>query len=215
MIRDVYSNELFTVLIVFCLLIIASAKLLSYKRFIDFIYVFANSKYLKIYSREQKFFDKFDALLFLNSVISLAIFFIIAYQFFFDELEVSVNLLFKITVGIAAFLLIKVLIERLIGSLFEIDNLIDQYLFQKITYKNYLGLILLPINVLLIYYLGSSAVLLYIVFSLLILIVIRGLVSSLKSHQSLIRVNLFYFILYLCALEIAPYIILYKVFVSK
>lgn len=215
MIRDVSSNELFTVLAVFCLFLIAAAKLVSYKRFSDFLFVFTNSKYLKIYSREQKFFDKFDALLFVNSVISLAIFFVITYQFIDNNIEVSVNLMFKLIVGISAFLLIKVLFERLIGSLFEIDNLIDQYLFQKITYKNYLGIILLPLNVILIYFLGTSKLILYGMFVLLILVVVRGLVSSLKSHQNLLKNNLFYFILYLCALEIAPYIILYKVFVSN
>lgn len=215
MIRDVYSNELFTILLVACLLIVAAAKLVSSKRFSDFIYVFANSKYLKIYARDQKFFDKFDALLFTNAVISLTVFTVVTFQFFDDTIEVSVNAMFKLAVGIAAFLLIKVLLERLIGSLFEIDGLIDQYLFQKITYKNFLGLILLPANALIIYFFGASSLLFYIMFALLILVIIRGLISSLKTHQNLIKNNLFYFILYLCALEIAPYILLYKVFVSK
>ena len=50
---------------------------------------------------------------------------------------------------------------------------------------------------------------------LLFFIVLTGLFTSFKAHQSLIKYNFFYFILYLCALEIAPYIILYKVIISK
>ena len=213
MIRETPSNELFTILLVACLLIVAIAKLASSKRFNDFIYVFTNSKYLNIYARDQKFFDKFDALLFVNLIISASIFVIQALQFFNGIDYTSINLLFKITVGIGSFILIKVLIERLIGSLFEIDNLIDTYLFQKITYKNYLGLILLPINAFLIYSFKPSALLFYIMLGLLFFVNITGLVTSFKRHQSLIKTNFFYFILYLCALEIAPYIILYKVFI--
>jgi hypothetical protein len=215
MIRAVSSNELFTILIIASLLIVAMAKLVSPKRFSDFVFVFGRSKYLKIYAREQKFFDRFDALLFANLVVSSAIFIFILYQYITDTSTISINLMFKLAFGVGAYLLIKVLIERLIGSLFEIDKLIDEYLFQKITYKNYLGLILLPINAVLIFNLTPSLNLFYVIGGALLLVNIIGLITSFKTHQSLIKNNLFYFILYLCALEIAPYIILYKVFVSN
>ena len=74
MIRDAASNELFTILLVLGLIIIATAKLLAPKRFNDFVFVVGNYKYLKIYSREQKFFDKFDALLFVNLILSTSVF---------------------------------------------------------------------------------------------------------------------------------------------
>lgn len=214
MIRDIPSNELFTILLVVCLVIVAIAKLATPKRFEDFLFVLGNSKYLKIYSREQKFFDKFDALLFGNLIICLTIFCFIVYQKTSGYREADINMLFKLLIGIGAFILIKVLIERLIGSLFEIDKLIDQYLFQKISYKNYLGLILLPINAILLFSIQDSLNLVYVFITILLTVNIIGLITSFKTHQSLIKNNFFYFILYLCALEIAPYTILYKVFIS-
>lgn len=215
MIREVSSYELFTILIVISLVFIAMAKLKAPKRFEDFLYVLGNSKYLKIYSKEQKFFDMFDALLFINLILSASIFCCIAYQNFTGLNDITTNFMFKLSFGIGAFILIKVLFERLIGSLFEIDKLIDEYLFQKISYKNYLGLLLLPLNALLLFSFKSSLNLVYIIIILLLIINIIGLITSFKTHQSLIKYNLFYFILYLCALEIAPYIILYKVFITK
>lgn len=214
MLRDVSSNELFTILMVICLVFIALAKLISPKRFDDFLLVLGNSKYLKIYIKEQKFFDKFDALLFINLIISASIFGFLIYRFSSDGVieEPSINLMFKFVVGIGVFILIKVLLERLIGSVFEIDKMIDDYLFQKITYNNYLGILLLPINAILIYSLTPSLKIIYAIIILLLIVVILGTITSFKAHQSLLKQNLFYFILYLCALEIAPYIILYKVF---
>ncbi|MFI1772978.1 DUF4271 domain-containing protein [Thalassobellus citreus] len=212
MIRDVSSNELFTVLILFGIAIIAVAKLVAPKRFQNFLYIIGNFKYLKIYSREQKFFDNFDALLFINLIISGSIFSFILYQHATGIKNVDVNFIFKLTVGIGSFFLIKVLIERLIGSLFEIDKIMHRYLFQKISYKNYLGLLLLPLNALLVFSFKNSLILTYIIIILLLLVNLIGLITSFKTHQSLIKSNFFYFILYLCALEIAPYIILFKVF---
>lgn len=115
-------------------------------------------------------------------------------------------------VGIGGIILIKVLIERLIGSLFEIDGLIDAYIFQKMNYKNYIGLFLIPINILLIYAFQPSKTVIFLVIGLLLLINFIGFLTSFKMHQKLILANFFYFILYLCALEFAPYIILYKLF---
>jgi hypothetical protein len=215
MLRNIVSNELFTVLLVISLIIVAIAKLASPKRFDDFILVIGNDKYLKIYSREQKFFDNFDALLFSNLILSVSVFCFIILRFIEETRKIPINNMFKLAVGIAIFVLIKVLLERLIGSLFEIDKLTDLYLFQKITYKNYLGILLLPINALLLFTFQPTLNIIYGIIILLLSINVIGLISSLKSHQSLIKNNLFYFILYLCALEIAPYIILYKVFISK
>ena len=215
MIRDAASNELFTILLVLGLVIIAAAKLLAPKRFSDFVFIVGDFKYLKIYSRDQKFFDKFDALLFVNLILSVSVFCFIIYQFLTEAKMLSVNFMFKLTFGIGLFSLIKVLTERLIGSLFEIDKLVDAYLFQKISYRNYLGFLLLPINALLIFNIKPSMPVFHIVIGLLLIVNIIGLATSFKTHQSIIKHNFFYFILYLCALEIAPYIILYKVFITK
>ena len=214
MLRNVPSYELFTILIVVGILLIAIAKAISPKRFNDFVYVLGNSKYLKIYAREQKFFDKFDALLFVNLILSSAIFgflWLHSESIFFVP---SIDELFKLIFGIGAFILIKVLLERLVGSLFEIDQLIDQYLFQKISYKNFLGILLLPINLFLIFSFKPSLIVFYVIVSILIIINIVGLITTVKTNQSIIKQNFFYFILYLCALEIAPYVLLYKVFIS-
>ncbi|WP_142784206.1 DUF4271 domain-containing protein [Changchengzhania lutea] len=214
MLRDIVSHDLFTVILIAGLSIVTLAKMVAPKRFDEFVYVISNFKYLKIYAREQKFFDKFDALLFINLTLNLSVFCFIIIQFTEGMNDLPMNFMFKFTFGVGVFMLIKVLIERLIGSAFEIDTIIDQYLFQKISYRNFLGLVLLPINALFLYSLNVSLNLIYFFLIILLIINLIGLLTSFKTHQSLIKANFFYFILYLCALEIAPYIILYKVFIT-
>jgi len=215
MLRETISNEWFTILIVFSLCVLAFAKYTFSNRFNDYLWVLGNSKYLKIYAREQKFIDQFDSLLFVNLVISLSIFSFIGYNEVFAPLEFNITLFIKLFVGIGALILIKILLERLIGSLFDIDALIDSYIFQKTNYKNYVGLVLLPINIILIFALNPSATIIYLILGLIVLINLIGFVTSFKTHQKTVLSNLFYFILYLCALEIAPYVILYKVFITN
>jgi len=209
MLRATISNEWFTVFIVFALAFLTLSKFLFSRRFMDFLAVIWNSKYLKIYARDQKFVDGFDTLLFLNLIISVSVFSFLMYSEFVSPASFDLTQFFKLLFGIGALVLIKVLLERLIGSLFEIDALIDSYLFQKTAYKNYSGLILLAANILLIYTLSPSKGIIYAVLGLIVLINLIGFITSFKNHQKTILHNFFYFILYLCALEIGPYLILY------
>ena len=215
MLRETISNEWLTILIVLSLFILALAKYAFSKRFNDFLWVIGNSKYLKIYAREQKFIDKFDGLLFSNLIISLSLFLFLSYNTLVQLISFEILIFLKIILSLGALILIKVLIERLIGSLFEIDAIIDSYIFQKTSYKNYIGIVLLPINILLIFALQPNSSIIYVVLGLLFTINMLGLITSFKTHQKLIINNFFYFILYLCALEIAPYIILYKLFIDS
>ena len=215
MIREIISNEWFVILIVVNLIILAFTKFSFTKRFHDYLWVLWNSKYLKVYAREQKFIDQFDGLLFLNLSISLSIFIFICYGVFVETQAFALNTFFKIWLCVNVLLIIKAFLERLIGQLFEINILLDSYLFQKIAFKNYVGLLLIPLNILLLFAFEPSPFLLYFIFTLASLTLFTGFISSFKAHQKTIINNLFYFILYLCALEIAPYAILYKIFITN
>jgi hypothetical protein len=212
MLREVPTHTFYTILLLICFVAIAIAKRMSHKRFDEFILVISNSRYLKVYGKDQKFLDYFDAALFLNLVISSAIFFALCFKTLTQTIEINNTLISRIIIGISVFFLAKVLLERLIASLFEIDDIIDNYIFQKISYKNYLGLFLLPINALLIFSITPTKTLIYSVLALLFIVNISGLITTCKMYQNEIKNNFFYFILYLCALEIAPYVIIYAVF---
>ncbi|WP_250433260.1 DUF4271 domain-containing protein [Hanstruepera flava] len=209
MLREVISNDLFTIAIIMGLVFVTISKAMYPKRFNEFVAVLGNSKYLKIYARDQKFFDLYDALLFANYCVALSVFGIIIFNQVIGPIVMTPFFLLKLVLAIAILIVMKILIERLLGSVFEIEFLTDNYLFQKITYKNFIGLVLIPINSLLVFTVPISNVLIYILLGLVLLIFCIGILTTVKTHQNLIKQNLFYFILYLCALEIAPYIILY------
>ncbi len=214
MLREIISNEIFTILLVLCLVLVATAKVLFTKRFNDFVNVLGNFRYLKVYSRELKAIDGFDALLFINLLISSSIFSVLIYQSFVGEIEDIPTFLIKVFIGIAVIILAKTSIERLLGSLFDVENILDFYVFQKMSYKNFIGLLLIPVNFILLFSVTPSPILLQILVLVFLLINCISIAASYKTYQSLIKSNLLYFILYLCTLEISPYLVLYKLFID-
>lgn len=208
--RNFITHNWFTIFTVLSLGLIVAAKYVNALRFSDFLLVISNPKYLKIYSRDQKFIDLFDSFLFINLALSLSIFIYFGYNTYVTPINFELFEFLKLLFAVSTLIIIKTLLERLIGSLFEIDNLIDDYLFQKTAFKNYSGILLLITNLILLYTNTNIDVVIVVSFSAILLVNIIGFFTSFKNYQKLLIPNLFYFLLYLCALEIGPYILLYK-----
>ncbi|MFK7833583.1 MAG: DUF4271 domain-containing protein [Winogradskyella sp.] len=209
--RNYVTHEWFTIFTIIGLFAIVVAKYLNTLRFNDFMYVIGNSKYLKIYSKDQKFIDQFDSFLFINLSVSFSIFIYFTYSTFVSPLGFELVTFLKLLFAVSTIIIIKILLERLIGSLFEMDSVIDFYLFQKTTFKNFSGLIFLATNLFLLYTDRYTKGLIITCISVVCLINLIGFLTSFKTYQKLINPNFFYFLLYLCALEIGPYVLLYKV----
>ena len=205
MLRDVLFNDWYTIIIVVSLALIVSAKLLDINRFSDFLKLIGNSNYLRIYFKDHKFLDPFDILLFLNFCINAVLIGILTYSIFVDNTELNWRLFLRSV-------LLKILVELGLGSLFDIKKLFHSYVVQQVSFLNFLGVILVPLNSLLIFGVPNNRTVLVGILIISGLILFVGFVRSIKFYQKQLINNFFYFILYLCTLEFGPYILICKLF---
>ena len=212
MFREVLFNDLYTTIIVASLAIIVGVKLLNFNRFTDLLRVFGFSNYLRIYFKDHKFLDPFDILFFLNFCINGTLTGILTYTHFAQKLEVDVLLFIKLGGLLGTWVLLKILLELGIGYLFDIPKLFHSFVFQQVSFLNFLGIVLLPLNSLLIFGAPNHHIFLVSILVISGVILFTGLLKSVKTYQKLLINNFFYFILYLCTLEIGLYIVLYKLF---
>ena len=210
MLREVLFNDWYTTIIVVSLTITVSAKLLNVNRFTDFIKIIGNSNYLRIYFKDHKFFDPFDVLLFLNFCINAVLIGILTYSSFVNNIELNWPLFLRLLLIFMGSILLKILVELGVGDLFDIKKLFHSYVFQQISFFNFLGVVLLPLNSLLIFGVPNNRGLLTGILMLSGLILFIGFIRSIKFYQKQLINNFFYFILYLCTLEIGPYILICK-----
>ena len=113
MVREIVSYEWFTVFMVLGMVFITTAKVLFTNRFLDFIGVIGNSKYLKLYTKDQKFIDFFDTLLFFNLVISMSIFAYLSYLTLEPTQVFELDIFLKVLLAITSLAVIKIWVERL------------------------------------------------------------------------------------------------------
>ncbi|CAI8214855.1 MAG: Uncharacterised protein [Formosa sp. Hel1_33_131] len=212
MLRDVLFNDWYTIIIVVSLALIVSAKLLDINRFSDFLKLIGNSNYLRIYFKDHKFLDPFDILLFLNFCINAVLIGILTYSIFVDNTELNWQLFLRFLLIFIGSVLLKILVELGLGSLFDIKKLFHSYVFQQVSFLNFLGVILVPLNSLLIFGVPNNRTVLVGILIISGLILFVGFVRSIKFYQKQLINNFFYFILYLCTLEFGPYILICKLF---
>jgi len=110
---------------------------------------------------------------------------------------------------IGVFILSKYLIEKIIATSFNIEEFNELFNLHKVNYRTYIGLLLLPVNIFLFYNDSQHPIVIYVIIGLIIATSIVSYLVSLRIYQNLILSKLFYFILYLCTLEIAPYYFMY------
>ncbi|GEP51511.1 DUF4271 domain-containing protein [Flavobacterium noncentrifugens] len=198
-----------TVIFVVALVLIAIVRTAFESRFNDFSKLIASDKYIKVYRDSSNLMSGFTIVLFLVQLVSLAFFIQLTLNVFGYVSKTDWIVFIQIFTFLSVFVLSKFLIEKIIATAFNIEEFTEQFNLQKVSYRTYIGLVILPIDLILFYNNNLSKI---IIFTTIIIVLITNLVTylfSLKNYQNIIFGKLFYFILYLCALEIAPYYFMY------
>lgn len=212
--RQVESLDWVSLIFLAAFMVLSLAKSFYPQRFEDFTSLITSNKFMVFRGKEYKAFHPFNILMFLVNIMAVSLFLYLVLKHFWAEenFEEPLIIFIRIATAYTSFVLLKYGIEKIIANIFDLDEKIDHYLFQKLSYRNFGALFLLFPLLLFFYSFPPSAPVLFGLLGLLILTNIISLTNIYKQNQNLISANWFYFILYLCALEIAPYIILYKLF---
>ena len=154
----------------------------------------------------------------------LNIFFLIAggiyISFLFDyfQFNVAPNKWYLILYSTIALVLIytgKLLMLKLMGWIFNIRVATDTYIFVVFMVNKIMGIFLAPFLMLLTFSSpGIVAVFTVLSFAMIAILFAYRYIIAYSPVQKEIKVNRFHFILYLCAFEIIPLILLYKVLVT-
>lgn len=210
MLREIVSNDGYVYCSLISLFVLMIVKFINNRRFNDFLGFLGNSNYLRIYIKEHRFLDPFDTLLFINFCVNLGAFLWIIFQSYFNIGEINFNPFLVLTGTILLWFLIKIGVEILIGYTFDTYNLFNILSFQQISSLNFVGIIFLPLNAIIVFGANLNTNLILITSILMLLIVVLGMIKTVRSNLNVIRPNIFYFILYICTLEIAPYAVVYN-----
>jgi hypothetical protein len=118
-------------------------------------------------------------------------------------------------VGLAGIYLVKFVTLKFCGWVFNISRATDTYIFVVFLVNKMLGIFLLPFLIL-ITFSGPDAREIFITISLVMVFVLLAyrVLAAYRPVRNEIKLTPFHFFLYLCAFEIAPLLLIYKVLLT-
>lgn len=209
-----HQNTDWIVLVFFVIFSILTFLKISFEdRLYQTITLFFSKKNLSVYFNKEKInvFNLFQSSLFLVQIliISLLFYVLIGYfKTFFQPLNFKTYTL--ILLGVILYFGFRFVLGFSLAYVLNLTNVYKKILFEKINYFNTLILWIIPPLLFLIYTDKNQNLFLWITIILLVILLILRYGLILNNNKYLIFKNLLYFILYLCALEIAPLLIILK-----
>jgi hypothetical protein len=216
---SVHVNVRDFILPIFLLVMLAYVTWLRYvfaKELGENITVLLNSNLGQQIYRDREFSANiFKLLTFVNFAFSAGIFVFLVARFYQVSMPFNYSA-FNIAAavsGIVVLYLLRGLIYRLVGSSFKLTNALQFYRFNSLVIYHLLGIGMLPLVIL-----GAFADppvnewALKATFVLLAFAMLVRLVKGFAALRLVGRFHLLYFLMYICALEIAPVLIAIKVF---
>lgn len=211
--RIVNSNDWITILLLLVIALFIYTKLRRPERFQKLQTLLINNSYINDYSKSTPLIlNGFNIVFYVILIIVISLLLFVAINQYNSAVSTySVNYFFLIFIYVFSFIILRFILGFLLGVLFQKEKEQQYFSFLKISYLSNFSLIMFPLLIL-NFYIGlkwySNAL---VIAALLLFLYYYGLL--IKNNQKMIFDKLFYFILYLCALEIAPFIIIYKLLV--
>jgi len=210
----IHQNHHWVSLVFLAILIFLTwAKVLYKDRLLHTASLFFANKYLFIYFNKEKndVINLFQFLLFMVQLLVLALLIYFANNLwqFSDKLN-ALNGYLLLVAGVGLYFCLRYLIGLFLSEILNIKSKYNRIVYDKISYFNKLILWILPFLLLSVYANIYKEFFFKITFFVLVILLILRYGLVLANNKKLIVNNLFYFILYICALEIAPLAIILK-----
>jgi len=207
------NNDWIILVFLIILLVLTLAKIFFNDRLLHVSTLFMSKKYFLMYFSKDKnnILNVFQILLFVVQLLVLSMFIyhlIIFYQLKMDFFGLNKYLL--IVAGVGFYLGLRYITGLFLAYIFDLKNPHNKFVFEKVNYFNNLILWLLPFLVLYVFTADFKAFFFIITVSLFVLLIIIRYALILSNNKKLVFNDIFYFILYLCALEIGPLVIIFK-----
>ena len=212
--RNIVNQDGLTLVFVVTVLVFGILSKAFSNQFYLFLRVPISNSYFRQQRKSNNILDGFSTLVSFAGALIIAL---SAYVYVYSAQFTSPSIttfdwvfFIQLLTGCAVFLTLKYVLEKIVSEVFNINEFMDKYLTFKLGDRNFCAFVILPLMAVAVYFTNYNNVFISVILGGFIVFQIVLLLNFYLKKRKLITRHLFYFILYLCTFEIAPYFILYK-----
>ncbi len=195
------------------LFVLAFLRIAFNKYFKDMFRVFFNTSIRQRQIRDQLQQAPLPSLLFnIFFVLSGGTFIFFLLQFYHTKIEFNRWIVMGLCiVGLSVLYAGKLLVLKLLGWMFGWEKAVETYLFIVFLVNKIVGIFLLPVTVLLAFSpLGAQKIIVTISFVGLLILFVYRFIRAYASIRNELKISQLYFFLYVCAFEVVPVLLIYR-----
>jgi hypothetical protein len=212
-IRKITGKESLFYFILFLLFIFAILRQIFPKYFSDLFRLFFRTTLKQRQIRDQLMQTPLPSLL-LNGfyILSAGLYVSLLFKYFkIDPLQNFWLLFLYCCIGLSAAYFVKFVFLKIAGWLFNLEEAANAYIFIVFIINKMIGIMLLPFIAILAFSVGNVYTAgLVLSWCLVTGLILYRFILTYASVRNQVKVNPFHFFLYLCAFEIAPLLLIYK-----
>lgn len=208
------QSDWITIVFLLIFLLLGAAKFFYKGRLFELSVLFFSKKYLLKYSKEVPLIiNGFNALLFSIQILILSLIIIAFTTLYRPELVIGsgLYLFLKIVAYTSLFFLLRYFIGLMLSLLFELKTQQQQISFTKMSYLFSTLILILPLLLSLFFVKTHNSLLFRLLIVFFAILLIIRYVFVFNNNKNVVRRQWFNFFLYLCALEIAPLLLISKI----
>jgi len=124
--------------------------------------------------------------------------------------SIHFKVFFKAMMTFGLYLFLRYSLDWGVGYIFNCQKLLSVYRYERLSFHHLLALVVLIFLTIVFFSRISFALITPVILILVVFGLLMTLIYSLRRNSTTLFTNFLYFILYICALEIAPYALLYQ-----
>lgn len=216
MINSLVTNNWITVTFIIMIGLLVVVNYFFEKRFLSFRKLFNTKQYFVEYISITSVFHPFNVIFLIFQVFCFSILVLKILLYFKYELPANQLLLFfKLVFGILTFYLFRYFLGKIFAVIFKLKKEQSGLSFVKSSELSKVALLIFPFLVLFHYFEFKNGVLFAVLAIYATCLLLVKYVIILVQNQKLIFSRLFYFILYLCILEILPLMLVFNTLIDE
>ena len=211
LLREDLNRDWLSLMLIGAIVLLGIMRYRFPKRTVELMLLPINDKYFALEGRQKGLKHPFDISMLLVQIMAFGLLLVLIMQHA-DPTRISLdfNLFVKACLLTSIYLMVRHVLDWTIGYVFNCQKLLATYRYQRMSFHHLISVVVLILFSALFFVRVSFEVITLVISLLVIFSLFATLIYGLRRNSTTLITNFLYFILYICALEIAPYALLYQ-----
>jgi len=211
LLRPDFNRDWLSLILISSLAILALLRYAFPKRTSELFLLPFNDKYFALEGRQKAFRHPFNGVMLILQILAFGLFLTLTISSPPNEVISSLNpeTFIRTSQLVLIYILLRYGLDWIMGEVLDCQSLLNQYRYERLSYHHSISLLFIASFAIAFFALPSIHLMTPVFVFLFLLGLLLTLIYSIRRNSVILFRNFLYFILYICALEIAPYVLLY------